>query len=145
MLERSSRSRALLNKQHRQAMKQAKNTITREQYTGLWNLLYDITEENGYPDFWTMDTLDAQGEQCGEAEAVYALIEVQDFDNKHDFGFIEDMLYTLGVKLDRFAMLDCFDLRRFEEEEEPRPLQAAIVEGSGEYGRLYGYELILTD
>lgn len=126
-------------------MKQAKNTITREQYTGLWNLLYDITEENGYPDFWTMDTLDAQGNQCSEAEAVYALIEVQDFDNKHDFGFIEDMLYTLGVQLDRFDMLDGFDISRFEEEEEPRPLQAAIVDGSGEYGRLYGYELILTD
>ena len=145
MPEGSSPSRALPNKQHRQAMNQAKNTITRKQYTALWKQLYIIAEAMGYPDFWTMDTLDAQGNQCGEAEAVYALIEVQDFDNKHDFGFIENMLNALGVQLDRFAMLDCFDIRRFEEEEEPRPLQAAIVEGSGIYGRLYGYELILTD
>ena len=126
-------------------MKQAKNTITRKQYAALWKQLYIIAEAIGHPDFWTMDTLDAQGNQCGEAEAVYALIEVQDFDNKHDFGFIENMLNALGVQLDRFDMLDGFDICRFEEEEEPRPLQAAIVDGSGEYGRLCGYELILID
>lgn len=121
------------------------NTITRKQYSQLWNLLYHYTENHGYPDFWNLDTLSRSGEQCSEAEADFLSFEVQDFDNKHDFGFIEDMLCTVGVKIDRFAMLDCFDIRRFEEEEEPRPLQAAIVEGSGELGRLYGFELILTD
>lgn len=121
------------------------NTITRKQYSELWDSLYDYTEKNGYPDFWTLDTLDAQGEQCSEEQAVYALIEVQDFDNKHDFGFLRLLLHRSGVDLNTFFMLSPWRLVRFQEEGAPRPLQAAYVEGSGELGRLYGYELILTD
>lgn len=119
------------------------NTITKEQYSAIWNELYDYTEANNLPDFWTIDTLDAEGEQCSEEDAVYLEIHVEDFDYKHDFYFLRRLLSKHGVQVDEDNMLDFFDLRRLEREGEARPLKACYVSGSAINGEIYGYQLIL--
>lgn len=109
------------------------NAINDKQYTLLWNALDEYTEYNNTPEFWSL-----YKSECGR----FLIAEVQDFDGRHDFGFLRDMLESVGVRLNEADMLSDYDLARLEREEEPRPLQAAILTGDGEHGRLYGYELI---
>lgn len=110
-----------------------KNTITSQQEQKLWNLLDQYQEQHGTPDFWSMPSTD---------DDRFFTIEVQDFDGKHDFGFLSGMLAAAGIELDSELLLDTPDLVRLEREEEPRPLMAATIDGDGELGRLYGFELI---
>lgn len=95
-------------------------------------MLDQYTENHGYPDFWSLENSE------------YLTITVQDFDGNHDFSFIGSMLESVGVTLDPADMLHPLDIARMERDGEQRPLKAATVEGDGEHGRLYGYELILT-
>ena len=110
-----------------------KNTITSQQEKELWNLLDQYQEQHNYPDFWSMPSTD---------DDRFFTIEVQDFDGKHDFGFLSGMLAAAGIELDSELLLDSTDLVRLEREDQPRPLMAATIDGDGELGRLYGFELI---
>lgn len=110
-----------------------KNTITAQQEQNLWKLLDQYQEQHNYPDFWSMPSTD---------DDRFFTIEVQDFDGKHDFGFLNEMLESVGVELDHFMILDSPDLVRLEREDQPRPLMAATIDGDGELGRMYGFELI---
>lgn len=110
-----------------------KNTITEEQLNLLWNKLDKYQEEHGFPDFWTI---------CDAPDSRFASVEVRDFDGKHDFGFLSGMLAAAGIVLDYDLLLDSPDLVRLEREEAPRPLMAATIDGDGELGRIYGFELI---
>ena len=121
------------------------NTITRKQYAEIWKRFDFYTENENVPDFWSMYTTDASGEQCPEESATYAVISVQDFDGKHDLDFLRLLLNVHGVELNERDMLDSFDLNRLEQDGEERPLKAAFIDGDGIYGRLYEYELILRD
>lgn len=109
------------------------NTINDKQYTVLWNRLDDYAEEHNTPDFWSIYKSD-----CGR----FLTVEVQDFDGRHDYGFLRNMLESVGIMLNEADMLSDYDLAEIEREEEPRPLQAAMLTGDGEHGRLFGYELI---
>lgn len=118
------------------------NTINDTQYSNIWNALYELTEKESLPDFWSIMPVDSLGNSCNIEAADYIELEVQDFDGHHDFGFLRSLLAEHGVALDMSDMLCSYDLVRLEEEEEPRPRKAALVDGDGEYGRLYGVQLI---
>lgn len=119
------------------------NTITETQYKLILERLINYSENTNAPDFWTLDTLDARGEQCDWNEAVYLSFSVQDFDYKHDLDFVRLTLNVHGVEIDESDMLTFIDLNQLEREGEERPLKAALIDGSGILGRVYGYELIL--
>lgn len=121
---------AMFKQTHHKTMK---NTITEEQLSLLWNKLDQYQEEHGLPDFWTI---------CDAPDTRFVCVDVQDFDGKHDFDFVRRMLEEVGVQLDTESMLDSWALARIDREEEERPLQASSIEGDGELGRVYGYELI---
>lgn len=110
-----------------------KNTITPTQAAALYEALDAYTTGNHYPDFWQID-----------ADGGRLTVEVSDFDGNHDFSFIGRMLESVGVELDRSDMLHPVDIVSLEREGQPLPRKAAIIEGDGEHGRLYGYELLLA-
>lgn len=110
-----------------------KNTIKEEQLSLLWNKLDQYQEKHGYPDFWTI---------CDAPDTRFVCVDVQDFDGKHEFAFVQRILEEVGVELDAESMLDSSALSRLEREEEERPLKASSIEGDGELGRVFGYELI---
>ena len=100
----------------------------------------------GTPIYYSLRILDAQGEEwdeVDETQAIYAEFQVEDFDGAHDLGFLRETLAEVGVELDERDMFGDYDLARMEQEEEPRPLRAALVTGDGENGRLYALQLII--
>ena len=110
-----------------------KNTITEEQISCLWNKLDQYQERSRFPDFWTI---------CDALDARFICVAVQDFDGNHDFDFLQRLLAEVGIQLDTESMLDSWALARLDREEEERPLKASSLEGDGEFGRVFGYELI---
>lgn len=118
------------------------NTITTEQKGKLWELFDAYTECHSAPDFWSICEVDDRGNSVAEAEATYVEVSIQDYDNRHDLDFLVKALQDVGVELNCEDLLDSWALSRLEAEDEPRPRKAALVDGDGELGRVYGLQLI---
>lgn len=120
------------------------NAITAEQKGKLWELLDAYTECNNCPDFWSICEVDDLGNSVSETEATYVDISIQDFDGRHDLDFLKKALLDVGVEVDFSDTLNSFDLVRLEAAGEPRPRKAALVDGDGVLGRLFGLQLIFN-
>lgn len=118
------------------------NTITAEQKGKLWELFDAYTECHSAPDFWSICEVDDLGNSVSESEATYVDVSIQDFDGRHDLDFLCKALRDVGVEVDGANLLDSWDLVRLEAAGEPRPRKAALIDGSGVLGRLYGLQLI---
>lgn len=113
------------------------NTITREQTEKLEQLCAAYAADNDLEfDFYNITTCSAEGDGPEPWETAYSvLFEVYDFDNKHDFDWIEKMLHEAGISIDRNAL-----------GEKP---YTDIITGDGELQlrytctncRIYGYQL----
>lgn len=122
-----------------------KNTISKQQKDELWELFTAYTATHKAPeDFWTLAEVSPSGDSVSDEDPSYVEVTVQDFDSRHDFGFVRRALLDVGVEVDEADMFCDYDLVALEREDEPRPLKAAIVTGDGEYGRLFGYQLVYS-
>lgn len=122
-----------------------KNTISKQQKEELWELFTAYTATHKAPeDFWTLAEVAPSGDSVSDENAVYVDVTVQDFDGHHDFDFVRRALLDVGVEVDEADMLCDYNLIALESEDESRPLKAAIVTGDGEYGRLFGYQLVYS-
>lgn len=122
-----------------------KNTISKQQKDELWELFTAYAATHDAPeDFWSICEVAPSGDSVSDEEATYVDVCVQDYDGRHDFDFVRRALLDVGVEVDTSDMLDEYDLCALEREDAPRPLKAAVCTGDGEYGRLYGFQLIYT-
>jgi hypothetical protein len=122
-----------------------KNTISKQQKDELWELFTAYTATHKAPeDFWTLAEVLPSGDSVSDEVASYIEVTVQDYDGHHDFDFVRRALLDVGVEVDEANMLCDYDLAAMEREDEPRPLKGAVVTGDGEYGRLFGYQLVYT-
>ena len=122
------------------------NTITFNQLEAAIKTLDQRAEACGY-EYHEAHLLNAQGEDCGEAEAVYAEIYLLDHKGRHDYYELDALMRSVGVSVDRAAMMAPFEVDRYLSDEDNEP-RAWLVEGDGEcegeYCRLWGYALLLT-
>ena len=110
------------------------NTITRAQVSALFEKLTDYAMKHELPYFWSL-----------VSENGLLSFTVEDFDNKHDFGFVPDILSEVGVEIHEGALLSPYEVARIEQETGEIPPAAAIEKGTGLKGEIYGFSLVIVD
>lgn len=119
------------------------NTVTQNIFNQWIQERYEELESLEAPDFFSTFSLNAEGVEADSEPATFVEFWVEDYDNKHDFSYLEATLEKLGVILNREEMLNDYDLMLLERDGAPLPLKAADLTGSGSFGNTYGFRLIL--
>ena len=119
------------------------NTVTQNICNQWIQERYEEQESLEAPDFFSSYYLDAEGLQTDSETAAFMEFWVEDYDNEHDFSYLEATLTKLGIKLNLKEMLNDYDLMLLERDGAPLPLKAAKLTGSGSLGNTYGFRLIL--
>lgn len=123
-----------------------KNTITFNQIDLVEKAFNSRLSCLGEPRFYGIFICDKNGEEWDERDendAVYAEIEVHDYDGMHDFQLLRETLQEVGVEVDETEMLSPYECRDFPTE----TVKPYIVEGDTidpKPCRLFGYGLVIA-
>lgn len=123
-----------------------KNTITFKQVDLVEKAFNSRLSCLGEPRFYGIFICGKNGEEWDgrdENDAVYAEIEVHDYDGMHDFQLLRETLQEVGVEVDETEMLSPYECRDLPTE----TVKPYIVEGDTidpKPCRLFGYGLVVA-